>query len=89
VVFDDAIVDDRDAIACIEVRMGVDLARTAVGGPAGVCDPDTPGCRILGETSFKPADFTDRATKMQLTVINSHHPRGVISTILQPLQSIE
>jgi len=61
VVFDDAIVDDRNAIACIEVRMGVDLAWAAVRGPTGMRDPICPGAGFWERRSSSPLTLpTDR-----------------------------
>ena len=37
-VVDDPVVHDRDAAGRVRVRVGVDLVRDAVGGPAGVAD---------------------------------------------------
>src|SRR5207237_8404600 len=40
VIFDDAVVNQRDAAGVVGVRVGVDLGRRAVGGPAGVGHAD-------------------------------------------------
>ena len=37
-VFDDAVVNDRETLGCIAVRMGVAIARFAVRRPARMCD---------------------------------------------------
>src|SRR6516162_10323447 len=37
-IFDDAVVDDRDAVCCIAMRMGVPVTRLAMGRPTRVCD---------------------------------------------------
>src|SRR5258706_188318 len=42
-VLDDAVMDQRDASVAGEVRVGVHLGDAAVGGPAGVPDPERPG----------------------------------------------
>ncbi len=43
VVFDDAVMDDRQLTLAVGVRVGVGVVRLAVGGPAGVGDADLCG----------------------------------------------
>jgi hypothetical protein len=49
VVFDDAVVDDHHLAATVLMRMGVDIAGAAMGGPAGVSDAQ----RAFGEAILK------------------------------------
>jgi hypothetical protein len=51
VVLDDAVDDDVDAVAGVEVRVGVLLGDAAVRRPAGVADP---GRRLLGDRDGPP-----------------------------------
>ena len=46
IVFDDAVVNDRDAAGAVHVRMGVCVGRTAVRGPTRVPDPDRAAERL-------------------------------------------
>jgi hypothetical protein len=49
-VLDDAVVDDRHGRLRRDVRVGVAVGRAAVGGPAGVPDPDRGGREgLLGQ----------------------------------------
>ena len=41
-VFDDAVVNDREALACVTVRMRIAIARLAVRRPARVRDAGRP-----------------------------------------------
>lgn len=40
VVLDDAVVDQRELVVIGQVRVGIDVGWTAMGGPAGMADAD-------------------------------------------------
>ena len=88
-VLDDAVVDDSDTIASIEVRMGVLLDGTTVCCPTGVSEFDVTGNRIFNEDRLETADLADRSSEVKHFRINGHNIRGIIPTILQPFQSFQ
>ena len=47
VIFDHAVVDERELAALVEMRMGILIGRFAVRGPAGVADAVGAGRRIV------------------------------------------
>jgi len=64
VVLDDAVVHHGQIIAG-EMRVGVALARRAVGGPAGVRDAQTTGQLRLGLRLFQLGDLAGAAQALQ------------------------
>jgi hypothetical protein len=52
VVLDDAVVHHRQAPGTVDVRVGVDLARLAVGRPAGVGDAQAAGEQGLALAAY-------------------------------------
>ena len=51
-VFDDAVVDNRDATSGIQVRMGIGHGHATMGGPTCVADGD-PGECVKGERRWE------------------------------------
>jgi hypothetical protein len=92
VVLDDAVVDDRDAVAearVVAVRVGVLLGDAAVGRPARVGDAH----RAL-EVLLRPdhaldvGDAADRARDMQAAVHHGDAGR-VVAAVLEALEALE
>ena len=89
VVLDDAVVHDRDAIAR-DVRVGVTLARHAVGGPARVGDAKEACGRRLGERLAQPRDLAHGPEPREVTVALEHgDARRVVAAVLEPLQPVD
>ncbi len=98
VVLDDAVDDDVDAVARVEVRVGVGLRDAAVGRPARVADParrldrrdgaaGRRGCR--GDGLAQPAEVADGAHRGDLPVDEHGDAGGVIAAVLELLQAGE
>ena len=89
VVFDDAVVDHRDAIAR-DVRVRVRLCDAAVSGPARVRDTEPAAGRRVGELLLELHDLANRAPQAELVVRLEHcDPGRVIAAILEPLQPFD
>ncbi|MCY1398324.1 hypothetical protein D9M71_133530 [compost metagenome] len=89
VVFDDAVVDDRQLLAG-EVRVGIALAGGAVGGPAGVGDAQATDQRLLGQGLLQLGDLAGTTAAIQLTVIGEDgHTGAVIATVFEALQALD
>ena len=90
VIFDDAVVDDGDLAGLIEVRMGIDVRRRAVRGPARVADAeisrDRFGFQKAGEAFV---DFPLFLADEQFVAVQHGHARAVVAAIFQPPQSFE
>ena len=72
-VLDDSIVDDRNALECIHVGMGVLQRDTAVGGPTGVRDARR-ACEVSRHGSGQPRDPAHGAMNLQLPVVVNRQP---------------
>ena len=89
VVLDDAVVDDRHAVAG-DVRMGVAFARHAVGRPARVRDADVAVRRALVERVAQPLHLADGAqTPHLLAAVQHRHAGRVVTAVLQALQALD
>ena len=90
VIFDDAVVHHGDPAAPAHLRVGVDVGRRPVGGPAGVPDADLPvdGRAALNEVGqhLKPALGLGH---LQLRAVKDRHARGVVPAVFQTGQPIQ
>ena len=87
-VLDDPVVDDRDAPAGRHVRVGVDVRRPAVGGPAGVPDPRRGGRHRVGRQQRPQVlELARLLAHVQGPVGHDGHAGGVVAAVLQALQA--
>ncbi|MNK02152.1 hypothetical protein D3C87_199720 [compost metagenome] len=91
VVLDDAVVDQGHAVA--DVRVGVGLGHPAVGGPAGVADPEQRiepftggGLLHLGHAAGTPHPAHVR---LGLALVEHGDAGGIVTAIFQSLQSFD
>jgi hypothetical protein len=88
VVLDDAVVDDRHALAA-HVGMGVALGGDAVGGPAGVGDAEAAGERFVVQAGLEFADLAHGADALDVAVVHAHGDTGgVVTAIFQAPQAL-
>ncbi len=87
-VLDDAVVDDRDALVGRQVRVGVDVARHAVGGPAGV--PDARRALEAGRHHGREVGHAalDLAGLQRLRR-DDGDARGVVAAVFEPLEPLQ
>src|SRR5664280_404964 len=90
VIVNDAVVNDSNFAALIQVRMAVGVGGRPVRGPARVADAELADCRFAGQKQGKA--FID----LSLLLSNDHVPvaqdgdaGAVVSAIFQPAQSFE
>ena len=90
-VLDDAVVHQRDPAGRPEVRVGVDVVRGAVGGPAGV--PDAGGRRRQRRARrcafSRLASLPARLSETIAAVGHERDPGGVVAAVLQPAQALD
>ena len=87
-VLDDAVVHHRQVAG--EMRVGVTLARCAVGGPAGVGDAQATDQRFGFQGGFQLADFARATHALEFFVIGEdRHTGAVIATVFQALEAFE
>ena len=87
VILDDAVVHDRDLAGCVRVR--VRRGRRAVGGPAGVRDPDIAGRRVLFEHRDQIGQPPFGAAAHQRAIVQRADARTVITAIFHAPQPID
>ena len=92
VVFDDAVVNQRDArivFAWREVRVGIVRCRRAVGGPAGVGDAGEAVQMRFLDLRFQFSHARCRARTGQAAVEVDSHTAGVIAPVLEALEALD
>ena len=95
VVFDDAVVDERDVAGLVEMRVGVDLGRRAVGGPAGVGDAGGGALekRSAGQSarawSLSAATLPGDLETTIAVVIEDGDARRVIAAVFEAAQAVD
>src|SRR6202044_3176397 len=90
---DDAVVDDRDAVAGVGVGVRVGLVRLTVGGPARVADADGGlgrarglSCRqLVAEVLDASRGFGD----LESASADDGEASRVVASVLQPVQSLD
>jgi hypothetical protein len=87
VVLDDAVVDDGDGPRGVGV--GVDLARAAVGGPAGVADAGGAGEGALVEGLAEARELAQGANDFNALTIVNGETRRVVAAVLKPAEAVD
>jgi hypothetical protein len=89
VILDDAVVNDRDAVAR-DVRMRVALGRHAVRRPAGMCNAQVALDRRLLERVLQHPDFADRAQPAQFAAaVQDREAGGIVTAVFQAPQPLD
>ena len=68
-VFNNAVVDERDLAGGVAVRMGVDLVGRPVRGPARVADADRAALIVPVDLGFQGGDPTLAADDVQAAIL--------------------
>ena len=94
VVFDDAVMDERDVAGLVEMRVGVDLGWRAVGGPAGVGDAGGGALEKLGRPLSVGAvvelgDFSGCLGDDDPFVIQNRDARRVVAPVFETTQAVD
>ncbi len=88
VVFDDAVVHQRNAVAA-EVRVRVVYFGCAVRGPARVGDAGAGSNAILGHAGFQLGHAGSAARALELAALVHRHATAVVAAVFQALQAFD
>ncbi len=89
VILDDAVVDDRDAVAR-DVRVRIALVRHAMGCPARVGDAEMTGGRCGGQRLGELRDLADGTQPRDRGAAIQHRDAGrVVAAIFEALQALD
>ena len=89
VVFDHAVVDERDLARLIEMRVRVLVGRRAVGRPSGVTDAGGALGGLLREKSRQIVDAASLLAKLEPAVVQDAKARGIVAAVFQTTQTFE
>ena len=87
VVFDDAVVHDRDRAG--DVWVCVDLRRAAVCCPSGVPDSDGARKALLRECFLEVAELADRPDDLDAVVCMNGQARRIVASVFQSPKPVE
>ncbi len=89
-VLDDAVVDDRDVAGAVDVWMGIQVVRAAVGRPAGVSEADGRRGRRIQERRAKVAQLAGSLLDEQVALSRDQRDaRGVVAAVLEAGEAFE
>ena len=83
-IFDDAIVNDRNAVN--RVRMRVLFVWTAMGSSANAANAYKAGERLTTKLALKVLEFSDCASPRKEAAFKCGNTCGIVSSIFKPLQ---
>ena len=90
-VLDDPVVDERELAAVGQVRVGVEVGGSTVGGPAGVADSGLrSGQRVGLDLLGQGGELSGLLRRGELTVFgHERHTGRVVAAVFEPLQAAE
>src|SRR5699024_1251118 len=90
-VLDDAVVDERELAVIGQVRVGVAVGGTAVGGPPGVADAGLRGRQRVGLDLIGQGGELSGPLRRGELAVGSHEgdAGGVVASVFEPLQPSE
>ena len=87
-VFDDAVVDDGEALRTVGVRVRVPVARLAVRRPAGVRDAGA-ALELGGQRVLELANATLALVDAEFVAPHQRDAGRIVAAVLQPVQTLE
>ena len=89
VILDDAIVDERELVALVKVRVGILIRHAAMGGPAGVADAHG-ALRRLGQQEIGQVGNAAHAlAHLHRPTLDGGDTRRVVAAVFEPPQPIQ
>ena len=89
VVFDHAIVDQRELAGPVAVRVGIFVGWRAMRGPAGMADAGTAGSGLVAQQADQILNPAGPLPQMQLIAGQGRQSGAVIAAVLQTMQSLD
>ena len=89
IILDDAVMDDGDVAAAVEVGMGVGLVGDSVRSPSGMAYPDTTRDAVLAQRIFKDRELPLSLPNDEVSARKDRNARGIVPAVLQSLQTLE
>jgi hypothetical protein len=86
-VFDDAIMNDRNAINCMWMR--IFFVWTTMSRPTGVANPYAANKRLTSELALEVLEFSDRAPPRKVTVLKRGYASRIVTPIFKPFQRVQ
>ena len=88
-ILNHAVVNDGDAPALVQVRMGVFVGGRAVGGPAGVADAEAPRQRAaLQKLRQALINLALLLLNVQGPAVDHGHSGAVVTSVFEPAQAL-
>ena len=89
IIFDDAVMDERQFSAGVEMRVRILIGGFAVRGPTSVADTVGAGRRLVRHELSERRDPAGALPRVYAVAIHNRHARGVVAAIFQTAQTIE
>src|SRR5947209_20270816 len=84
VVLDDAVVDDRDGLRAVTVRVRILVRGPAVGRPARVGDPQPSLHGLVRQDALEGGDLPPAPAHLETALVAPRNARRVADPILDP-----
>src|SRR5579859_3368722 len=89
-IFNDAVVNNSNLAALVQVRVGIFIRGLAMSGPTGVADADLAGKRVeLEEFGQTLVYFPLLLSDVESLAVEDGHACAVIAAIFQPPQALQ
>src|SRR5437588_2838297 len=89
VIFNHAVMHQRDFSALVEMRMRIFVGHFSVGGPASVADSVLPRGWFLGHQFGKVRDSSGAFPRLDLLAVYDRDAGGIVTAIFEAAQTIE
>ena len=89
VIFDDAVMDERQFSAGVEMRVSILIGRLSMRGPASVTDAVRSGGRLFRHQLSEFRDSPGAFARFDVLPINDRDAGGIVAAIFEAAQTIE
>ena len=89
IVLNDAVMNYRNCVVHVVVRMGIEIARDAMGSPAGMTDPAALRAMFNVQLFFKNTEPALLFPCLQFFGVDQRNPGRIIAAVLQLFQTLQ
>src|SRR6266446_1106060 len=89
IIFDHAVVHQRDFSALVKMRMRIFVGHFAMSSPACVADAVLPRGRFLGHQFGKVRDPSSAFARLDLFPVYDGNAGGIVTSIFEPPQTVQ